>query len=419
MTPPSTRTPSWTWPRCAGGPATCPAPGWPRTPTSAPAVVAALASLIAAEAAGAAGHALEARRLAATALRLVPGSLDPLFAGMPRGSFWPTDHTLPGEHAGAFFSPESFGPTEAARPVVATSMVETTAADELDGVLAENETSTGPGLWADHEVSDPIASPGGARRRPSHRPRHRSTPAITTPPRPSSRTCCATARTSRRRSWLRSTPMVAARRPLTRPTRLTRPTQRPTQRSDDHDDGPTWTARPARLHGPSAASASGRAITPHRNDRDRTHPRPRQARRRPASARRPDPGPLRGARPEAHRPEARPRLARARRAALRRPRERPFFGSLVDFITSGPLVALALEGPNAIAVVRAINGATRPHEAAPGTIRGDFALETAQNIVHASDGPETASTELALWFSDAELLDYEREVDRWVLPPAE
>ena len=64
-------------------------------------------------------------------------------------------------------------------------------------------------------------------------------------------------------------------------------------------------------------------------------------------------------------------------------------------------------------------GATRPHEAAPGTIRGDFALETAQNIVHASDGPEAAASELAMWFSDDELLDYEREVDRWVLAPDE
>jgi nucleoside-diphosphate kinase len=70
-------------------------------------------------------------------------------------------------------------------------------------------------------------------------------------------------------------------------------------------------------------------------------------------------------------------------------------------------------------VVRAINGATRPHEAAPGTIRGDYALETAQNIVHASDGPEAATAELALWFADAELFDYERDVDRWVLAPAE
>jgi nucleoside-diphosphate kinase len=100
-------------------------------------------------------------------------------------------------------------------------------------------------------------------------------------------------------------------------------------------------------------------------------------------------------------------------------RERAFFTGLVDFITSSPLVALALEGPNAIAVVRAINGATRPHEAAPGTVRGDFALETAQNIVHASDGPEAAVTELGLWFDAAELIDYERSVDAWVLPPAE
>jgi nucleoside-diphosphate kinase len=98
-------------------------------------------------------------------------------------------------------------------------------------------------------------------------------------------------------------------------------------------------------------------------------------------------------------------------------REKPFFGGLVEFITSAPLVALALEGPNAIAVVRAINGATRPHEAAPGTIRGDFALETAQNIVHASDGQEAAISELDLWFEADELLDYERDVDRWVLAP--
>lgn len=105
-------------------------------------------------------------------------------------------------------------------------------------------------------------------------------------------------------------------------------------------------------------------------------------------------------------------LAEAHYAAHR---EKAFFAGLVEFITSGPLVALVLEGPNAIAVVRAINGATRPEEAAPGTIRGDYALETAQNIVHASDGPETAATELALWFAPGELLEYERDVDRWVL----
>ena len=100
-------------------------------------------------------------------------------------------------------------------------------------------------------------------------------------------------------------------------------------------------------------------------------------------------------------------------------REKPFFIGLVDFITSAPLVALALDGPNAIAVVRAINGATRPHEAAPGTVRGDFALETAQNIVHASDGPEAAAAELALWFGPGEMLEYDRDVDRWVLAPNE
>ncbi len=100
-------------------------------------------------------------------------------------------------------------------------------------------------------------------------------------------------------------------------------------------------------------------------------------------------------------------------------REKPFFGGLVDFITSSPLVAMALEGPNAIAVVRAMVGATRPHEAAPGTIRGDLALETAQNLIHASDGPETAVAELALWFASSELLAYERDIDRWALAPEE
>ena len=100
-------------------------------------------------------------------------------------------------------------------------------------------------------------------------------------------------------------------------------------------------------------------------------------------------------------------------------REKPFFGGLVDFITSSPLVAMVLEGPNAIAVVRSMVGATRPHEAAPGTIRGDFALETAQNLVHASDGPDTAVSEIALWFGADELISYERDIDRWALAPAE
>lgn len=95
-------------------------------------------------------------------------------------------------------------------------------------------------------------------------------------------------------------------------------------------------------------------------------------------------------------------------------REKPFFAGLVEFIISSPLVAIAVEGLNAIAVCRAINGATRPHEAAPGTIRGDFALETGQNLVHASDSTENAEAELELWFRPEELVTYERDIDRWV-----
>ncbi len=96
---------------------------------------------------------------------------------------------------------------------------------------------------------------------------------------------------------------------------------------------------------------------------------------------------------------------------------KPFFEGLVAFITSSPLVAMALEGPNAIAMVRAMVGATKPTEAAPGTIRGDLAMEMIPNLIHASDGPETAATELAIWFRPEELLAYEREIDRWVIGP--
>lgn len=98
-------------------------------------------------------------------------------------------------------------------------------------------------------------------------------------------------------------------------------------------------------------------------------------------------------------------------------REKPFFRGLVDFITSAPLVAVALEGNGAIAVCRAVNGATKPVDAVPGTIRGDFALEVGQNLVHASDSPENAAQELALWFKPAELLTYPRDIDAWVVGP--
>jgi nucleoside-diphosphate kinase len=96
-------------------------------------------------------------------------------------------------------------------------------------------------------------------------------------------------------------------------------------------------------------------------------------------------------------------------------REKPFFGGLIEFITSGPLVAMAVEGPNAITVCRDVNGATRPFQAAPGSIRGDLALDTGHNLVHASDSTENAARELGLWFAPAELVDYERDLDRWVL----
>ena len=79
-------------------------------------------------------------------------------------------------------------------------------------------------------------------------------------------------------------------------------------------------------------------------------------------------------------------------------RERPFFGELVEFITSGPVVAMIWEGESAVAAARQMMGATNPLEAAPGSIRGDFALEIGQNLVHGSDGPETAAQEIALWF---------------------
>jgi nucleoside-diphosphate kinase len=96
---------------------------------------------------------------------------------------------------------------------------------------------------------------------------------------------------------------------------------------------------------------------------------------------------------------------------------KPFFEGLVAFITSSPLVAIALEGPSAIGMVRTMVGATKPTEAAPGTIRGDLAVEMGQNLIHASDGAETAVAELALWFRADELVDYEREIDRWVIGP--
>lgn len=92
---------------------------------------------------------------------------------------------------------------------------------------------------------------------------------------------------------------------------------------------------------------------------------------------------------------------------------RPFFAGLIQYITSAPVVAMVVEGTNAIAVVRATVGATKPAEAAPGTIRADFGLEIGRNLVHASDGPETAATEIALWFGE-DLVDWQRAADPWI-----
>jgi len=81
-------------------------------------------------------------------------------------------------------------------------------------------------------------------------------------------------------------------------------------------------------------------------------------------------------------------------------RDKPFFKDLVDFITSGPAVAMIVEGPNAISVIRAMMGATNPFNAAPGTIRGDFGLDLTQNLIHGSDSPQSAARELALFFPE-------------------
>ena len=91
-----------------------------------------------------------------------------------------------------------------------------------------------------------------------------------------------------------------------------------------------------------------------------------------------------------------------------------FYPGLLGYITSAPVVAMVLEGTNAIEAVRKTVGATRSFEAEAGTIRGDLALEVGRNLVHASDKPETAEREVALWFSDAELIGYARDTDRWI-----
>lgn len=85
-------------------------------------------------------------------------------------------------------------------------------------------------------------------------------------------------------------------------------------------------------------------------------------------------------------------------------RGKPFFGGLVEFITSGPIVALVIEGENAVKAARAMMGPTNPLDAAPGTVRGDFALNIGSNIIHGSDSPASAAREIAIYFAPAEIV---------------
>ncbi|MBN2488401.1 MAG: nucleoside-diphosphate kinase [Methanosarcinaceae archaeon] len=94
--------------------------------------------------------------------------------------------------------------------------------------------------------------------------------------------------------------------------------------------------------------------------------------------------------------------------------EKPFFGSLVSFITSGPSVSMVVEGKDAIPIMRAVNGATNPVEALPGTIRGDLAIETGRNVVHASDSSEAAEREIKIHFDDSEISKYSRIDNLWL-----
>jgi len=93
---------------------------------------------------------------------------------------------------------------------------------------------------------------------------------------------------------------------------------------------------------------------------------------------------------------------------------KPFFPGLVEYITSAPVIAMALEGPSAIQAVRGTVGSTNPAEAAPGSIRADFALERGKNLVHASDSPESGRREVALFFRPDELIDWKQDSETWV-----
>ena len=94
--------------------------------------------------------------------------------------------------------------------------------------------------------------------------------------------------------------------------------------------------------------------------------------------------------------------------------ERPFFPDLVDYITSGPVACMVLEGPGAVAACRLVIGSTNPLESPPGTIRGDLAVEVGRNVIHGSDSVESAEREIGLWFGEGEVLDWEHHSMPWL-----
>ncbi|TCP31645.1 nucleoside diphosphate kinase [Scopulibacillus darangshiensis] len=95
-------------------------------------------------------------------------------------------------------------------------------------------------------------------------------------------------------------------------------------------------------------------------------------------------------------------------------KDKPFFGELVGFITSAPVFAMVWEGENVIAQARQMMGATNPKDAAPGTIRGDYAVQVSQNIIHGSDSPESAEREINLFFNESDLVEYKKDINKWV-----
>ena len=96
-------------------------------------------------------------------------------------------------------------------------------------------------------------------------------------------------------------------------------------------------------------------------------------------------------------------------------KSKPFFNDLVSFITSGPIIAIAFQGPDCVKKIRNIMGNTNPSEASPGSIRGDFGISLSMNLIHGSDSEESAKRELKIFFEESELVDYNKNVDKWIL----